>query len=66
MNIDISIDKMVYNGKRFFFIPHLRFMQNKTEFEKGKATLSKSGYIMLVRWKLVWIADESDYTDYAD
>ena len=41
-------------------------MQNKTEFEKGKTTLSKSGYIMLVRWKLVWIADEADCAEDAD
>ena len=44
----------------------LGFMQNKTEFEKGKATLSECGYIMLVRWKTVWIADEADYAEDAD
>ncbi len=38
---------MVYNGKRFhFLILCLRFYQNKTGFEKGKATLSKCGYII--------------------
>ena len=54
MNIDISIDKMVYNGKRFHFpILYLRLYQNKTGVEKGKATLSECGYIIFVRWKLL-------------
>ena len=52
MNIDISIDKVNYNDKRFLFFRLLGFIQNKTGFEKGKATFSKCGYIMLVRWKL--------------
>ena len=41
-------------------------MQNKTGLEKGKATFAECGYIIFVRWKLVWIADEADYAEDAD
>ena len=62
---------MVYNGKRFhFLILCLRFYQNKTGFEKGKATLSKCGYIIfgltgveIAVVETVGIADEEDYAD---
>ena len=48
MNIYISIDKVVYKCTRFLFFA-FEVYQNKTGFEKGKATLSKSEYIMLDR-----------------
>ena len=64
MNIDISIDKVNYNGKRFLFL-RLRFTKIKTGLEKGKATFSKSGYI-IGEVETVRIADEADYAEDAD
>ena len=72
--MDIDIDKMVYNGKRFHFpILCLRFYQNKTGFEKGKTTLSKSGYIIfrltgveIAMVETVGIADLAEDAEDAD
>ena len=49
MTIDISIDKGDLQRHGDFLFPPCTcgFIQNNTGFEKGKATLSKSGYIMV-------------------
>ena len=64
MNIDIRPIRWFTNAHDFFFA--FEVYQNKTGFEKGKATLSKSGYIYVGDVETVWIADEADGADYAD
>ena len=66
----VTFDRTVFFKLNLFLrlpkILRLKFYQNKTGFEKGKATLSKSGYIYVGKVETVRIADEADYADCAD
>ena len=58
MNIDIRSISWFTNAHDFFFA--FKVYQNKMGFEKGKATLSKSGYIYVGEVETVRIADLAD------